>query len=137
MGYTHYWKGQVPAATESLLAVIDFIQTKVQMQPSDIKLASWDGTGFPTFDIASISFNGNLNAKDGDMSHETCAIKYGSAVEFSFCKTAQKPYDIAVVAILEALNMFSDSEFAWTSDGDAAETLAGVELAHEAIKSIA
>ena len=137
MGYTHYWKGTVPPASTSLLAAIDYIKTKVTMQPSGIALRDWNGSGDPVFTDTEISFNGDEDTEAGDLSYETFAVTFGSSVVFNCCKTAKKPYDIAVVAILEALNLFSDNEFTWSSDGEPEETLAGRTLAHDAIKSIA
>ena len=135
MGYTHYWKGQVPAATDELLAVIDFIQTKVQMQPLGIKLADWSGSGSPKFDGKRIEFNGDQDADSGDLSYETFCADYGTAIGFGFCKTEHRPYDIAVVAILSALDAYGP-DFSWSSDGTDEDTQAGRELARQAIFSL-
>ena len=135
MGYTHYWKGRVPAATDELLAVIDFIQTTVQMQPLGIKLAGWNGKGSPLFNDVEVEFNGDEAADGGDYSHETFHAEYGTRIQFNCCKTAQKPYDIAVVAILSAFSAYGP-EFSWSSDGDEDDVEAGRELARQAIFSL-
>ena len=132
MGYTHYWEGTVPAASENIVAAISYILTKVQMGDNAIKLAGWHGTGFPIFDEAKIEFNGL-----GDDSYESFTVKYGESISFNCCKTAQKPYDLAVVAVLEALRIESKGIFTWSSDGDDDDTADGRALAAAAFASFA
>ena len=120
MGYTHYWRQQR-----------DFTDTEWQELTRLAKLITADGQGIlanafsdknskPTIDNEEISFNGI-----GDDGHETFCItrkkrdlydyekqdsiqdaymhdKSGGGV-FNFCKTAHKPYDKYVVAVLCAL----------------------------------
>ena len=121
MGYTHYWR-----------QLRDFTDTEWQELTRLAKLITADGQGIlanafsdknskPTIDNEEISFNGI-----GDDGHETFCItrkkrdlydyekqdsiqdaymhdKSGGGV-FSFCKTAHKPYDKYVVAVLCALH---------------------------------
>lgn len=71
-----------------------------------------------------ISFNGV-----GDLGHESCVIEREPMLErgrFSFCKTAEKPYDIYVVALYAFLE--SRGIVSFSSDGDASELLAGRNL---------
>jgi hypothetical protein len=77
-----------------------------------------------------------------DGSHETLCIdrvftnEYRSADErgwlFDCTKTAQKPYDIAVVAILVLFASHFPEACSLSSDGDAEEWYAGRDLAREA-----
>lgn len=60
-----------------------------------------------------------LNGID-ENSHETFAIEFGKKVEFEFCKTARKPYDIPVCKLLLVLGQSKGFEF--SSDGDINET---------------
>jgi hypothetical protein len=67
-----------------------------------------------------ICFNG-----DGmeDLDHESFYFSPNASKrekEFSFCKTARKPYDLAVCATLIALKVRIPG-FSYTSDGDAEE----------------
>ena len=125
MGYTHYWR-----------QLRDFTDTEWQELTRLTKLITADGLGVLahhpesheeyhgkwgeddvlTIDDESIYFNGI-----GDEGHETfCITKkkrakmdyeeqeaYDKEGAFDFCKTAQKPYDKYVVAVLCAIyNMF-------------------------------
>ena len=125
MGYTHYWR-----------QLRDFTDTEWQELTRLTKLITADGLGVLahhpesheeyhgkwgeddvlTIDDESIYFNGI-----GEDSHETfCITKkkrakmdyeeqeaYDKQGAFDFCKTAQKPYDKYVVAVLCAIyNMF-------------------------------
>jgi len=112
MGYTHYWR-----------QLRDFTDTEWQELTRLAKLITADGQGIlaneydegnskPTIDSEQIRFNGI--GKDG---HETFLITkkkrakreyeeqeaYDKKGAFDFCKTAHKPYDKYVVAVLCAL----------------------------------
>ncbi len=109
MGYTHYWEGEAPIA--KALPIIEKIVAQGARQ--GIPLAGWDGEGEPVITAEEIRFNGV-----GDDAHETFAIVAGET-GFAFCKTARKPYDAIVVAILIALSeVEGPSTFSWSSDGD-------------------
>jgi hypothetical protein len=117
MGYTHYWRQQR-----------DFTDTEWQELTRLTKLITADGRGVLarhpyddhtlTIDDESICFNGI-----GDEGHETFLITkkkrvkedyeeqhaYDKKGAFNFCKTAHKPYDKYVVAVLCALYNLSDA----------------------------
>ena len=63
------------------------------------------------FNAKELVFNGIEGA-----SHETFAVKFGKQEEFEFCKTAQKPYDLAVCKCLLILSL--SKGFTFSSDGD-------------------
>ena len=117
MGYTHYWRQQR-----------DFTDAEWQELTRLAKLITADGQGIlaneydeenskPTIDNEQIRFNGI--GKDG---HETFLITkkkrakreyeeqeaYDRQGAFEFCKTAHKPYDKYVVAVLCALYNLSN-----------------------------
>ena len=112
MGYTHYWR-----------QLRDFTDTEWQELTRLAKLITADGQGIlsneydeknskPTIDNEQIRFNGI-----GDNGHETFIITkkkrakreyeeqeaYDKKGAFEFCKTAHKPYDKYVVAVLCAI----------------------------------
>ena len=112
MGYTHYWRQQR-----------DFTDTEWQELTRLAKLITADGQGIlaneydeenskPTIDNEQIRFNGI-----GDNGHETFIITkkkrakreyeeqeaYDRQGAFEFCKTAHKPYDKYVTAVLCAV----------------------------------
>ena len=65
----------------------------------------------PTVDSNMVSLNGL-----GDDSYESFIVTRGKE-DFTFCKTAHRPYDKVCVAILMLANeLFED--FEWSSDGD-------------------
>lgn len=70
-----------------------------------------------------------LNGTDkGDLGHETFNLKLGKQEELSgFCKTARKPYDLAVTMILISAKYFApDTEIG--SDGNIEDWEHGIEL---------
>ena len=103
MGYTHYWRQQR-----------DFTDTEWQELTRLAKLIIADNEGIlsdgfgeggkPEVNGEHIWFNGL-----GEDSHETfCITKKKPEEDFQFCKTARKPYDKYVVAVLCALYNLSN-----------------------------
>jgi len=129
MGYTHYWESKKrftdPQWTKLLRitqAIFAATKTPVQYETNDNRQ--------PEIDPEFIRFNGVEN--DG---HETFVLSRGQ-IEFDCCKTAYKPYDEIVVAILIAAHDIN-KEFSWSSDGDDAPDAftAGETLYSTALKS--
>jgi len=122
MGYTHYWKSagfnaeQWAKLSDGARAII------LAAGSAGIALAGeWDEpVDLPVVDGDCIRFNGTGN--DG---HETFYLAV-APVEFGFCKTAFKPYDAAVVAILMLAS--ECGPFTWSSDGDEEDWAGGREL---------
>ncbi|MFF4924338.1 hypothetical protein ACFY4B_27450 [Kitasatospora sp. NPDC001261] len=127
MGYTHYWsytpqaEGFRAAWLQLQLdaaAIIDFVQRQ------DVQLAGGDGTGAPRIDDGAIRFNGRQ--ADGD-DYETFSIDLNphrprereeSGFFWEFCKTGERPYDMAVTAVLLRAHTLAPDFFAIQSDGD-------------------
>lgn len=128
MGYTHYWKiEQKPAKQEwerftdtcreiFHTAVKDGIQIQYESDQERAPEASSD----------RVRFNGK-----GAEGHETFYIE-PEVEAFEFCKTARKPYDTVVVAVLMAAEALLPG-FEWSSDGDGQDFEAGRELALKAL----
>jgi hypothetical protein len=73
-----------------------------------------DGTGRPIIDNDQIIFNGD-GSKGED--HETMVLdRNGNG--FQFCKTARKPYDRFVKAVLVVANYYAPGALEVTCDGD-------------------
>lgn len=92
MGYTHYIRGPrtiTPALVKDVQDIIAVAATQ------GIVIAGWDGTGSPIVSTDEIRLNGLAPELD----HETLVIS-PEATGFAFCKTARKPYDAVVCAIL-------------------------------------
>ncbi len=117
MGYTHYFPQKRSFTRKEWSKIQDaFLEiTKSALENRGLVLRGWDGTGHPEHDGKYIRFNGN---EDGDLSHETFSIQRSRLDEFNFCKTARKPYDLAVCAMLICINDIAPSALDIGSDGD-------------------
>ena len=114
MGYTHYW--------ETDKAIEDDVWDKIAKEASMVALRSTvavqyesDNDALPCFDSTQIRFNGV-----GREGHETFVLT-PNVVGFDFCKTAIKPYDVIVVAILIIATHHAGDRFSWSSDGEPEE----------------
>lgn len=97
MGYTRYWERTAKPMDESF---VDFCNAVFDTcKKLGISIRGLDGTGEPTATDKAIMFNGDAKH---DLYHESFILN--DKIGFSFCKTAEKPYDYAVRTILrEAL----------------------------------
>lgn len=87
MGYTHYFNAK---------PTIDvFNDAKALIADSPVALGDAWGYGSPMVNAAGIKLNGSA---DEDKDHESFILSAGGSDDF--CKTARKPYDIVVAAIL-------------------------------------
>lgn len=66
----------------------------------------------------------------GEAGHETFYLEPGQT-GFTSCKTAQKPYDVAVVAILCLAEFYSEGTYGVQSDGGPADWEEGLALARQ------
>ena len=125
MGYTHYWTPK----KVSFGTWLDFLKKAKKLKDNlpqfsenaggyyatkdaDTKLCGWDGTGAPIFSIDRICFNGDA---EYEVDHETFLIG-PEETEWNFCKTARKPYDLMVCAML--LLAHNELGYEISSDGD-------------------
>jgi hypothetical protein len=120
MGYTHYFHSK--ELDED--AFEEFSKDAARLiKSSPVKLAfEYDKPGDPplvTHD--EVRFNGV-----GDKGHETFSIRRSGGDEF--CKTAQKPYDLIVTAILIAAKKHFGNAIEVRSDGDNIDWEAGRDL---------
>jgi len=107
MGYTNYWNhGNFSDVKWDALC----IAAGAILTHSGI-CAGWDGEGTPEITADAITFNGT-----GEDSHETFQITK-AASDFTFCKTARKPYDAVTLAVLMCATLILKS-FEYHSDGD-------------------
>ncbi len=124
MGYTHYWSNS-RAFTDTEWALIAQKSREILGHAQDrlgIAISEeYDINRMPVITDTEIRFNGY--AEEG---HETFHITR-EPTEFQFCKTARKPYDVAVVAILQLCGVYCDG-FDWRSDGTREEHADGVAL---------
>ena len=146
MGYTHYWEFKTAPikieesgknGKEKFVSAVKATQECIAKVPKKIKqrVWSWDsdknesvskemtfpfalfggnGTGKPVFSDKEICFNGD---ESKGLGHETFLISMDSK-GFDFCKTARKPYDVAVCIALICFKHFFGDDFTYHSDGD-------------------
>jgi hypothetical protein len=117
VGYSHYWIIADPIEGEAWQKFRDGAEAIIQIAHD---------AGIPVHnasDSESINFNGT-----GVAAHETFVISQGDA-EFDFCKTAQKPYDTIVCAVLIHLKavlgdgVLIKSDGKWDEDWESAQLL--------------
>lgn len=129
MGYTHHWKQDRDidiGEWEAIQTITRKILTTAQDSWGIALSEEYDINRIPVINEDEIRFNGY-----GEEGHETFMITR-TAEEYAFCKTAQKPYDAVVVAVLQALGVYATG-FSWTSDGNRREDHAdGIKLYNEA-----
>lgn len=68
-------------------------------------------------------------------SHESFVIA-NEATEFTFCKTARKPYDAVVCAVLILAKAYFGKNIEISSDGDWAEWQEGKDLLVELVEDV-
>ena len=141
MGYTHYnYRPRKNAGSAYMYGklALDAKAICEHAYTIGIKLGDWSGENgtSPQFTEGEFSLNGI-----DDMSHETFTWKaLPTQVEwrkdepeiFDFCKTAQKPYDAVVTAILIRAKEIYGSCVSISSDGDWNEWKDGRDL-YEAV----
>jgi hypothetical protein len=123
MGYTHYWTIKEPIDSDAwnkLRKGIQQIVGTAQDSGIDIKDESND---------ERIVFNGV-----GAGEHESFFLELGDE-EFNFCKTAGKPYDIAVTASLILLKKELGDAVIIKSDGTWADWESG-QLLYETVFNV-
>lgn len=111
MGYTHYWTQKRPATADewknitiAFKHLIHDIKPPIQFEEDEAKPVQ--------VTKECIRFNGI-----GDNAHETMYVGRDSP-GFSFCKTARKPYDRWVIALLLIMDRYAPGCWDISSDGD-------------------
>lgn len=117
MGHTHYWEGVKTLTPE----FVDAVQKVVTTCRVPLVLEHDVPETSPEISTDGIRFNGVESN-----GHETFVFQRSSS--FQFCKTARKPYDRAVTAVLSLAHHFGLVQSV-TSDGDTRDWADGVDLA--------
>ena len=152
MGYTHYTCRPVKNAGSAYFygkLALDAKKLCDYANANGIRIRNGEGLGEPEFTEFSFSINGDAEAfsDDGrDLAHETfywAGIpthpnhREGEPEFFSFCKTAYKPYDAVVTAILIRAKHIYGSCVSISSDGDWHEWQTGRELYERVFSEVA
>lgn len=130
MGYTHYMKQSrdfIPEEWDEIKKGAQFVVKECTKQGIELRLED-DSEEDPVINDDVIRFNG----MEGN-GHETFLVTRKIFESFNYCKTAGKPYDLAVTAILAITSYYSDAVRV-TSDGYQHEWSEGLELAKRFIQ---
>lgn len=144
MGYTHYWHQKRDFKVAEWKAITDNTTALLASNNLPPLLYEADSNELPLVDKDTIRFNGKLD--DG---HETFILTrkrrapydYETAEDarggsFDFCKTARKPYDAAVVAVLLFAAHAAPGAISLSSDGDLEDWGDGLSLARTIVPEI-
>lgn len=125
MGYTHYWTRhrEVPVPAEAFgRFAMDAKAVVTAAGNRGIEIAGWDGEGEPEFTEGYVRLNGR-----GEDAHETfvwhaeCPENPSYRADdpdfWDFTKTARKPYDAVVCALLLRLKHYYGDYVSVESDG--------------------
>ena len=137
MGYTHYWY-QAPQLDQDTFAKAAG-DCRTVCEKLDIPLADADGRGNPVFGEEFIAFNGR-----GEHAYEGFIVDRLFSVEshddpdehgryFDFCKTAHRPYDLAIQCCLIVLKHYFGDQFKVKSDGEQADWAPAMEACQAAL----
>jgi hypothetical protein len=147
MGYTHYtYRPRKNAGSAYFFGKLALDAKKIcdYANANGIRIRNGNGEGEPEFTEFYFSINGDAEAftSDGrDLAHETFywagipsqpKHREGEPDFFEFCKTAYKPYDAVVTAILIRAKTIYGSCVRISSDGEWQEWQAGRDM-YEAI----
>jgi hypothetical protein len=157
MGYTHYFTQERSISVADWKSVLTDIQQILNYAQHECGIPLANGMGeaktSPVFSKTHFAFNGL-----GDDSHETLHISRAKQTKpqypgdnrpnWSFCKTARKPYDAVVTAVLCYLStvtrtfdadgpVYGTEAFTVGSDGRGEDFLVGLDLARKALPRLA
>jgi hypothetical protein len=128
MGYTHYFENKQDCPPEDWAKITEAFKrlqlTAIINNDPLLIQEEYDSASAPGVDGTGIWFNGIED--DG---HETFHLTREGSGRFNCCKTAQKPYDRVVVAVLCLANFFASGVWDIGSDGDTEDWEAGLALA--------
>lgn len=129
MGYSHSWdlKNPIPKNKQQFIDVMMDVEMIMNSLPKfstsagghykdyPLVLRNGLGEGVPVITSQEIIFNGD---RSEGLHHETFVFSFVNPDDQSgFCKTARKPYDLVVCAVLISLANRVDG-FEFSSDGD-------------------
>lgn len=139
IGFTHYWYRNVQSKVSPLqwTAICEaFTKIYQDCSQNGIELLYEEDrpNSRPRCDGEVIRFNGT---EKGNLGHETFILEritkgpVRDGEVFEFCKTARKPYDVAVTALLLAAEFYAPGVWRIESDGDREDWEEGVCLFEE------
>ena len=114
MGYTHYWDRPKSINKRDMEQIVgDFLKVSLEFNGKFLLGGGAGNGGNPTLTVDEVNFNG-IN----DYSHENFYFTRMKAGEFLLCKTARKPYDLAVTCFLLIAKKHLKNRIHISTDGD-------------------
>jgi len=126
MGYSHYFPQSRSFTDAEWLDITSHVNKVVALKKSIIGDATGNPGSMPSVNAKRIVFNGI-----GEMAHDTFSVTKSHDSSFNFCKTAQKPYDDVVVAVLCIIIALAPGALKVSSDGYSNDWKWGLDLAKE------
>jgi hypothetical protein len=133
MGYTHYWRRpRYNSGSAYMFGQLALDAKKIikQAEQNGVRIRNGNGVDEPEFSEFYFSINGDAvasTANDQDLAYETFYWEGIPTIQkwrkdepttFDFCKTAYKPYDAVVTAILIRAKHIYGSCVEISSDGE-------------------
>jgi hypothetical protein len=130
MGYTHYWYQKPGLDDRKFIAFRGDVEKILRNCGVDL-VDRYESDAKPVISDFEIRFNGAGKGayEDFQFLRDKLGRPDQGGEAFTFCKTAQKPYDIAVCAVLIAAKKHFGDDLKVTSDGDENDWAAAFELA--------
>lgn len=128
MGYSHYTeqlKDCPPHEWEQITTAFKKLNSIALLNNQQVIQREADNSALPHVDEHCIVFNGI-----GDDAHETFVLE-GTGRGFNCCKTARKPYDDYVTAVLTLAQFYSPDTWIISSDGEEGNWVRGHVLAQQ------
>jgi hypothetical protein len=116
MGYTHYWYTKTFAPKVWRQLILDVGTLYANLPPEVVLTGCLKYGELPYFGEDAIWFNGKPDYETFVLHRENFSTREANV--FNFCKTAQKPYDLMVCAVLLTAKYLSPDSIRLSSDGD-------------------
>lgn len=142
MGYTHYWYREQEIDPEIYDQIVsDFKRIIPLFVESGVVLANGSRTGQPIVTSEKVLFNGR-----GEEGHEgfyfprliilnDWETPNEKGQYFDFCKTAEKPYDLAVTSFLLIAKHHLQDKLRLSSDGEHEDWKAAICLCEQVLQT--
>ena len=114
-GYTNYWEQSEDFTSSEWSKIVRVAKAAIKKaEKQGIVIRDGWGKGKPVVNNKEISLNGDA---ENNLDHETFYITKKLKDDWSFTKTARKPYDAVVATILVGIQKIAPKKFKPSADG--------------------
>ena len=114
-GYTNYWEQSEDFTSSEWSKIVRVTKAVIKKaEKHGIIIRDGWGKGKPVVNNKEISLNGDA---ENNLDHETFYITKKLKDDWSFTKTARKPYDAVVATILVGIQKIAPKKFKPSADG--------------------